>query len=81
MNTGVKQQLQILGKDGKPIWEANLEEIADMSDPGKSSGPPARAEIKRLDHTMCRCWQAPYRCPNLAWTEQGWGSERPSCLR
>ena len=37
MNTGVKQQLQILGKDGKPVWEANLEEIADMSDPGKSS--------------------------------------------
>ena len=37
MNTGVKQQLQILGKDDKPVWEANLEEIADMSDPGRSS--------------------------------------------
>jgi N-acetylated-alpha-linked acidic dipeptidase len=37
LNTGVKQQLQILGKDGKPVWEANLEEIADMSDPGESS--------------------------------------------
>ena len=37
MNRGVKQQLQILGKDGKPVWEANLEEIADMSDPGKSN--------------------------------------------
>lgn len=37
LNRGVKQQLQILGKDGKPVWEANLEEIADMSDPGKPS--------------------------------------------
>ena len=37
LNRGVKQQLQILGKDGKPVWEANLEELADMSDPGKPS--------------------------------------------
>jgi hypothetical protein len=35
MNTGVKQQLQVLGKDGKLVWEANLQELADMSDPGR----------------------------------------------
>ena len=33
MNTPLDRSLEILGDDGTPVWTANLEEIADETDP------------------------------------------------
>lgn len=33
LNTPLDRSVEILGDDGKPAWKANLEEVADESDP------------------------------------------------
>jgi N-acetylated-alpha-linked acidic dipeptidase len=33
LNTPVERRLEIMGDDGKPVWQANLEEVSDETDP------------------------------------------------
>jgi N-acetylated-alpha-linked acidic dipeptidase len=33
LNTPLDRRLEILGDDGMPVWQANLEEVADEADP------------------------------------------------